>query len=69
MGADKSAAVFDDEDNEGRKTGYSTPGYLKEGEDPEAAERRNNLNVCTPSHNFPSCGFTTSSAPLLGLKS
>ena len=31
MGADNTAAVFDDEDNEGRKTGYSTPGYLKEG--------------------------------------
>lgn len=31
MGADNTAAVFDDEENEGRKTGYSTPGYLKEG--------------------------------------
>jgi hypothetical protein len=31
MGADNTAAVFDDEENEGRKTGYSTPGYLREG--------------------------------------
>lgn len=34
MGADNTAAVFDDDDDEyaqGEKTGYSTPGYLKEG--------------------------------------
>lgn len=33
MGTDQGAAVFDDDDNEGKKTGYSTPGYrLEDGE-------------------------------------
>ncbi|WVW85966.1 hypothetical protein I302_108004 [Kwoniella bestiolae CBS 10118] len=50
MGTDNAnhgnpGGVEDDEEREGAKTGYSTPGYRKEGDDEEENARRSNQNV------------------------